>query len=58
MVRGRGCGKSLRLNLISEYERQLLQGIRLKVRYPLWREIDVWLEKQAVFLRYLKLRED
>ena len=57
-MRGRGCGKSLRLNLISECERQLLQGIRLKVRYPLWREINAWLEKQAVFLWYLKLGED
>jgi hypothetical protein len=51
-------GRLLRIKLLQECEGKLLEGLRLKVKFPLWHEVDrildelkdnIWLIKYFKF---------
>lgn len=50
-------GRLLRIKLLQESESKLLEGMRLKVKYPLWHEVDRILDElreNIWFIKYFK----
>lgn len=47
-------GKMYRAKVIAECEQSVLKIVKLKIKYPLWHDVDKWLDDLARALRSMK----